>query len=390
MSQSLKKILIFSTAYLPMVGGAEIAIKEITDRISDIEFDLICARIDPSLATVERVGKVNVYRVGYGNKFDKFLLPILGTLKARELIQKSMYDRLWSVMAGQASVACAFTKKLFPQIPLVLTLQEGDEEEYLARYVGGNIFLYWLLIRPWHLLVFKRADQVTVISEYLRKRAETNGIRVPITLVPNGVDTEKFLMNNSQFSNEDRNALRTSLHFAETDTVLVTTSRLVEKNAVDDIIKSLVLLTESVKLLVIGAGPLEASLKAVVEGYKLQNRVLFQGFIPQTEIPKYLKASDIFVRPSLSEGFGNSFIEAMVAGIPVIAPPVGGIVDFVADQSTGLFCLTKDPKSIADKVAILMTDQKLKGHLVETAKAMVVAKYDWSGVASLMRGVFEK
>jgi glycosyltransferase involved in cell wall biosynthesis len=200
--------------------------------------------------------------------------------------------------------------------------------------------------------------------------------------VPNGVDTEKFLMNNSQFSNEDRNALRTSLHFAETDTVLVTTSRLVEKNAVDDIIKSLVLLTESVKLLVIGAGPLEASLKAVVEGYKLQNRVLFQGFIPQTEIPKYLKASDIFVRPSLSEGFGNSFIEAMVAGIPVIAPPV--------DQSTGLFCLTKDPKSIADKVAILMTDQKLKGHLVETAKAMVVAKYDWSGVASLMRGVFEK
>ncbi len=390
MFQSPKKILIFSTAYLPMVGGAEIAVKEITDRISDMEFDLICARIDPSLATFERVGNVNVYRIGYGNKFDKFILPILGTLKARELIQKGIYDRLWSVMAGQASVACAFTKKLFPQIPLVLTLQEGDEEEHLMRYVGGNAFLYWLLIRPWHLLVFKYADQVTVISEYLRKRAETNGIRVPITLVPNGVDVEKFSMVNSQFSNEDRNALRSSLHFSETDTVLVTTSRLVEKNAVDDIIKSLVLLTESVKLLVIGAGPLESSLKAVVEGYALQNRVFFQGFVSQTEIPKYLKASDIFVRPSLSEGFGNSFIEAMASGIPVIATPVGGIVDFVADQSTGLFCLTKDPKSIADKVTILMTDQKQRGHLVETAKAMVVAKYDWSCIALLMRGVFEK
>lgn len=390
MPQSPKKILIFSTVYLPMVGGAEIAVKEITDRISDIEFDLICARIDPSLATTERIGKVNVYRVGYGNRFDKFLLPILGTIKARELIQKGTYDRLWSVMAGQASVACAFTKKIFPQIPLVLTLQEGDEEEHLARYVGGNIFLYWLLIRPWHLLVFKYANQVTVISEYLRKRAETNGIRVPITLVPNGVDTEKFLMNNSQFSNEDRNTLRASLHFSETDTVLVTTSRLVEKNAVEDIIKSIVLLPETVKLLVIGVGPLEASLRAVVEGYQLQNRVIFQGFVPQTEIPKYLKASDIFVRPSLSEGFGNSFIEAMVAGIPVIATPVGGITDFLVDHSTGLFCLTKDPKSIADKVTVLMSDQKLKDHLVETARSMAVAKYDWSGIAILMHSVFEK
>lgn len=373
-----------------MVGGAEIAVKEITDRIPDIEFDLITARIDPSLVSVERVGRVNVYRVGYGNKLDKFLLPILGTLKARELIQKGTYDRLWSVMAGQASVACAFTKKLFPQIPLVLTLQEGDEEEYLARYVGGNIFLYWLLIRPWHLMVFKRADHVTVISEYLRKRAEINGIRVPITLVPNGVDVGKFTLTDSQFSNEERAQLRAKLGFLDTDTVLVTTSRLVEKNAVDDIIKALVLLPETVKLLIVGTGPLEASLRAVVSGYKLESRVVFQGFVPQLEIPRYLKISDIFVRPSLSEGFGNSFIEAMVSGIPVIATPVGGIVDFVADQSTGLFCLTKDPKSIADKVTILMTDQKLKDHLVETAKAMVVAKYDWSGIANLMRGVFEK
>lgn len=390
MAEPIKKILIFSTAYLPMVGGAEIAVKEITDRISDIEFDLICARIDPSLAPFEQVGKVVVYRVGYGNKFDKFLLPILGTLKARELIQKNTYGRLWSIMAGQASVACAFTKKLFPQIPLVLTLQEGDEEEYLARYVGGNIFLYWLLIRPWHLLVFKYADQVTVISEYLRKRAETNGIRVPITLVPNGVDVEKFSMTNAQFSNEDRTQLRTKLGFLETDTVLVTTSRLVEKNAVDDIIKALVLLPASVKLLVVGAGPLEASLKAVVEGYSLQNRAVFQGFVSPADIPRYLQASDIFVRPSLSEGFGNSFIEAMVAGLPVIATPVGGIVDFIVDQSTGLFCLTKDPKSIADKVTVLMNDRKLRDHLIETAKAMAMTKYDWSGIANLMRGVLQK
>jgi len=390
MDNSAKKILIFSTAYLPMVGGAEIAVKEITDRLSENEFDLITARIDKALADVEKIGRVTVYRVGYGNKFDKFLLPILGTLKARELIAKNTYTHLWSIMAGQASVACAFVKKLFPQIPLILTLQEGDEEEYLARYVGGNIFLYWLLIRPWHLMVFKRADQVTVISDYLKKRAEANGIRVPITLVPNGVDVEKFTIYDSRFTNEERVQIRIKFGFAETDTVLVTTSRLVEKNAVDDIIKALVLLPETVKLLVVGGGPLEASLRAVVSGYQLEKRVVFAGFVSQEEIPKYLKMSDIFVRPSLSEGFGNSFIEAMAAGIPVIATPVGGIVDFLADQSTGLFCLTKDPKSIADKVTLLMSDKKLSNRLVETARTMVSAKYDWAIVAERMGEVFRR
>jgi len=390
MDNSSKKILIFSTAYLPMVGGAEIAVKEITDRMSESEFDLVTARINPSLIEVEKVGRVTVYRVGYGTKFDKFLLPILGTLKARELIAGNSYTHLWSIMAGQASVACAWTKKMFPQIPLVLTLQEGDEEEYLARYVGGNMFLYWLLIRPWHLMVFKYANQVTVISEYLRKRAEATGVHVPIALVPNGVDVGRFQKLDSRFKNEEGAEMRKKLGFSETDTILVTTSRLVEKNAVDDIIKALVLLPETVKLLIVGIGPLEASLRAVVSGYQLEKRVVFAGFVTQEEIPKYLKISDIFVRPSLSEGFGNSFIEAMAVGIPVIATAVGGIVDFLADQSTGLFCLTKDPKSIADKVTLLMSDKKLADRLVETAQTMVSARYDWGAVAGRMREVFSR
>jgi len=117
---------------------------------------------------------------------------------------------------------------------------------------------------------------------------------------------------------------------------------------------------------------------------------VFAGFVTQEEIPKYLKISDIFVRPSLSEGFGNSFIEAMAVGIPVIATAVGGIVDFLADQSTGLFCLTKDPKSIADKVTLLMSDKKLADRLVETAQTMVSARYDWGAVAGRMREVFSR
>ena len=60
-----KKILIFSIAYHPFIGGAEMAIKEITDRIGDIDFDLITLRFDKNLSKFERIGNLNVYRIGF-------------------------------------------------------------------------------------------------------------------------------------------------------------------------------------------------------------------------------------------------------------------------------------------------------------------------------------
>ena len=74
-TQNAKRILIFSTAYYPFIGGAEIAIKEITDHLSkDFEFDLIKARLQKSLLKKEKNVNFNVYRVGIGNKgFDKIL-----------------------------------------------------------------------------------------------------------------------------------------------------------------------------------------------------------------------------------------------------------------------------------------------------------------------------
>jgi len=89
----INRILIFSTAYFPFVGGAEVAVKEITDRINDIQFNMITARMDRKLSKEESVGNVNVFRVGCGCKtIDKFLLPICGLIKALQLHKKNNYD----------------------------------------------------------------------------------------------------------------------------------------------------------------------------------------------------------------------------------------------------------------------------------------------------------
>jgi glycosyltransferase involved in cell wall biosynthesis len=100
---------------------------------------------------------------------------------------------------------------------------------------------------------------------------------------------------------------------------------------------------------------------------------------------KYLHASDIFIRPSLSEGFGNSFIEAMASRVPVIATPVGGIIDFLKDGETGLFCEVKNPKSIAQKVEKLIKDKESREYIVRNAYEMVKNKYDWNIIANDMK-----
>lgn len=80
----------------------------------------------------------------------------------------------------------------------------------------------------------------------------------------------------------------------------------------------------------------------------------------------------------------------MAARIPVIATPVGGIVDFLKDKETGLFCNVSDPKSIAEKVVEYTSDQDLKNRILHTAFEMVKEKYDWNNIAGQMKHVFVK
>ncbi|MDZ4226112.1 MAG: hypothetical protein U1C66_01320, partial [Patescibacteria group bacterium] len=95
----MKKILIFSLAYYPRhVSGAEAAIKEITDRISDIEFHLITLRFEPADSKKEKIGNVLVYRVGGGSYVGKIFFPLLAALKARSLHGMHHFDALWAMM----------------------------------------------------------------------------------------------------------------------------------------------------------------------------------------------------------------------------------------------------------------------------------------------------
>jgi glycosyltransferase involved in cell wall biosynthesis len=385
-----KRILIFSLVYYPrFVGGAEVAIKEITDRISpsEIEFDMVTLR-SKGEKKHERIGNINVYRVGFpvlGMKFNKYFFLKTGFWKAVFLNFKYKYDAVWSMMATYNSFAALFFKIFHPKIPFLLTLQEGDPIPYIKERAKP----LWPLFKR----IFTKADHIQTISNYLANFAKEMKAMCPVTVVPNGVDVAHFSQEVSlQAKQEIYKKISEAGSFVrkESDILLITTSRLVKKNAVGDIIESLVHLPANYKLIICGTGQEKEMLEEKVASHDFIDRVYFTGFVNHKEMPTWLQASNIFVRPSLSEGFGNSFIEAMAAKIPVIATPVGGIVDFLNDRETGLFCEVSNPQSIANKVIELTSNSELKNNIVKTAFEMVREKYDWNDIAGQMKGVFVK
>ena len=393
-----KKILIFSLAYPPFIGGAELAIKEETNRIKDIQFDMITLRFDSNLPKVEQIGNVKVYRIGFTKKgatmkdltqfplkLNKLIFPFIAYYKAVKLHKKNKYDAIWAMMAAYAGFAAMFFKTRYSKVPYLLTLQEGDPIDYILKKVK--------FICPLFKRIFIKADYLQAISNYLANWGRDMGFKGKLKVVPNAVNTAHFAQ---KYSEEDLNDLKKELGKSDNDKYVITTSRLVLKNAIDDVIKSLQYLPENIKFLILGDGPDRDKLGELAKKLKVEDRVKFLGLVDHKIMPKYLKASDIFIRPSLSEGLGNSFLEAMAAEIPVIATQEGGIADFLFDakknpdkKTTGWAVNVRDPKGIADAIKEILNNSDKTIEVVANAKKMVFEKYDWDIIAKDMENIFE-
>jgi glycosyltransferase involved in cell wall biosynthesis len=374
-------VIVFTTSYLPLIGGAEIAVHEIIKRRTELRFLIITSRTSGKFPRYEVDGHVTIKRLGFGTRFDKWLLPVLGFFAARRAIRSNGRVVLWGMMISQGTIAAYFLKKVFPRISLLVTLQEGDSPEYLERGRAGLIGFFWRR-------TLAVADHVTVISVYLGGLARAAGYTKQISIIPNGVD-EHFV--SESFERAGLDDLKQQLGILTGERVVISVSRLAEKNGLADLIEALLLLLKKemkVKLFIAGAGEEKNRLQLLVKNLRIGTHVVFLGAILHEDLLRYYRMSDIFARPSRSEGLGISFLEAMGAGIPVVATPVGGILDFLEDTKTGIFVEPANPTSIADGIERLLTDDTLRKTVVQNARELVIQKYLWVDISKQMGEIF--
>lgn len=127
-----KRVLVFSTTFHPVSGPAEEALVELMRQMPDVKFDIITAAFSPDAKNAPSpVSNANLYRVGAGRSFDKYLLPILGFRVARKLYKKHSYLFAWSIFASYAALAAIFLKRT-SGLPLLITLADQNIQQVSA------------------------------------------------------------------------------------------------------------------------------------------------------------------------------------------------------------------------------------------------------------------
>jgi len=119
----------------------------------------------------------------------------------------------------------------------------------------------------------------------------------------------------------------------------------------------------------------------------LKKYVQFVGRVPQVQVRPFMQQADVFVLPSLSEGFPNVILEAMTCGLPIVATRVGGIPDVIKNGVHGYLVEAKRPDEIAEKILILLQNDQLRNEISRTNVAEVKA-YAWENIIDQLERIY--
>jgi len=380
------KILMPILHYPPVIGGFEIFSQNIAERIGKTDdVFVVTSRVVNTLKS-EIKDKLRIFRtspwelknLSYSKPWFIFGAMIWITFKSMRLIKK---EKIVLIHAqGFLSGIVGLVLKKITKTPYLLTIQSADFSVYHPKM---NINIVKLIYSKLEKSVFKNADYCHAVSNYLAGHIAQYGVK-EIAMIPNGVNWEKF--------NPDSNKIitRKELGF-DTENLIVCVSRLEHKNGTHDLIESAKYLSDfNFKIIICGSGSEKEKLQKMIEDFNLKDKVFLLGDILHSELPKYVACADIFVRPSLAEGFGIVFLEAMACKVAVVGTPVGGIPDFLRNNETGLLCKPGDPKDIAEKIKLLITNKDLSQKLIDNGFKMVQEEYGWDKIVNKLRELYSQ
>ncbi len=365
-------VLVFTSFYKPKMGGAELAIQEIAKRLkNNFDFHIITHRLAGNAASSENDDGILIHRIGFGSRLERmFIFPFLAMFKGFSLANKFNDRKIlsWGLMISYASIGAFFLKFLKPKIPFILTIQEGDLEWSPRLRNLGQAALWWKLI-------FKKSDHVTALSKYLLNKVRESGYKGPATVLPNGVDEN--LLSLGKFGNEVP--------------VIFSASRLVHKNGLDILLRAAAKIKDELpfRILLAGAGRDLAKLQKLKNDLGLGDKVEFLGNVSYEKLKDYYKGTDLFVRPSRSEGLGSAFLESMAAGVITIGANVGGIPDFLFHGKTGFLVEPDNVEALSGQLKESLTmSLAAKDNIIKNARTLIKEKFLWNDVAGRAEEIF--
>jgi glycosyltransferase involved in cell wall biosynthesis len=242
-------------------------------------------------------------------------------------------------------------------------------EAFLMRLIGRVFGTPYVFIFEGYTnmeaKVAKHANLQIAISQDIVNKCFTNYGYKPM-LIPIGIDKNWININGSKIRAE---------HAKNGEKLVLTACRLDARKDIPTLISAAYIVRQKdqkVKFLVVGDGIEREKIEKQIDTLKLSNTVKIIREMPIS--PGYFKACDIFALPSLYEGFGIVFLEAMSAGLPIISTTAPAIPEVVNDA--GILIPPRKPELLAEKILQVANNDELRKELIERGLRRV-KKYDW-------------
>jgi glycosyltransferase involved in cell wall biosynthesis len=366
---SILNLLMVNYEFPPIGGGggnAHLFLLSQYANNTNLKADVLTSAPKPGFTKVKLSENVTIYKVGLHKKdmhFWKKTEVIEWLLKAgfhyRKLLRENNYDLVHAFFGFPTGWLCYRTAN---KLPYIISLRGSDVPGYNVRLKSDYRLLSGLFRRIW-----SSAAIVVANSSGLRNLALKFMPSIDITVIPNGIDTEKFHPSENQdFTKPVR---------------LLTVSRLIERKRVDLLIKAVYQIKKlglDVRLNIAGEGNLDRLLQKLAHELKITDSILFLGRISAEQMPQVYRDNDIFVMSSEHEGMSNAMLEAMASGLPIVTTRCEGVEELIMDN--GIVVEEAQANQIAEAIQKLAGDQRAYKKM-STAARKRSQEFNWKSVA---------
>jgi len=278
-------------------------------------------------------------------------------------------------------------------LPVVYEMRASWEDAAVDHGSTTEGSLRYRLSRALESFALRRADAITTICEGLRGDIAARGIDpARVTVIPNAVDASTFA-----FGVPPQAALRRSLGL-EGALVLGFAGSFYGYEGLDLLIEAarqLLPRHPTLRVLLVGGGPQEASLRAQAAAAGLMDRVVFTGRVPHEQVQRYYEQIDILAYPRLPIRLTELVtplkpLEAMAQGVMFVASDVGGHRELVRDGDTGTLCKAGDAAALAAAIDGLLAQRDAWPMRRAAARRFVEAERAWAGSVARYREVYRR
>ncbi|TET27379.1 MAG: glycosyltransferase family 1 protein [Candidatus Heimdallarchaeota archaeon] len=376
-------VLMLSWEFPPFkVGGLAAHVYDLSKMLVKKDYTIhIVTCSFPGAADYELVDGVHVHR------FDAYEIPapeflqwdlnmnVLMEKKAIEIVKKHDIDVIhahdWLVASAAIGLKHLFRK---PMIATIHSLERGRRN---GLYNDGQHMIdqieNFLIQEAWHNIV---------CSQYMQSLCHFS-FTFPndkMTIIPNGVRYDDFSVKLSK-----GDAVKHHKKYALIEEQIVAyIGRLVPEKGVNVLLGAVKPVLEKMpntKFVVAGEGWHRNELQRITKELKIEEKVLFTGYLPEEDFLAYFNVSDILVVPSTYEPFGIVALEGMATKTPIIVSDVGGLSEIVDHQWTGMKVPADNSQALADSIIELLTNETLRNRIVSNAVDKLKHVYDWSIIA---------